>query len=175
MITHIVAYNRVDKAIGASNKLLWHVPKDLLHFKNQVKNKHVYMGVNTYYSLLPFLNKSPNFLKDSQIHVIVKDIGKSLDLISLSEKPIMIISDEVLQTLISCYKEENDFIIIGGGKTYNQFIPDKIIATEFDFSPFKEADSFYNIDLTQYKVLSKEPKYCVRSKVNFNIITYIKI
>lgn len=175
MIIHVVAYNRRDKALGANNKLLWHVPEDLVHFKNQIKNRDIYMGVNTYKSLLPFLNKSSNFLKDSQIHIIVRDLSNSVELLNLTERNITLLTKKELSNLILHPKNNNDFIIIGGGKTYEDFIPDKIIATEFDFPSFKEADTFYNVDLTLYKVLTKEAKYCSKSKVHFNIVTYIKI
>ena len=50
MLKIIVATGK-NREIGKENKLLWHLPEDLKHFKNLTKNSTVIMGYNTYLSI----------------------------------------------------------------------------------------------------------------------------
>ena len=50
-ISTIVAVAEKDRAIGFKNKLLWHIPEDLQHFKKITKGHPIIMGQNTYESI----------------------------------------------------------------------------------------------------------------------------
>lgn len=39
----ITAYDK-NKLIGNDNKLPWHLPEDLRHFKQETQNKNIIMG-----------------------------------------------------------------------------------------------------------------------------------
>ena len=50
MITIIAAASDND-VIGNDNKLIWHLSKDLIRFKNLTKGHHVIMGRKTFESM----------------------------------------------------------------------------------------------------------------------------
>ena len=50
MITIIVAMGK-NREIGADNQLLWHLPKDLKHFKELTSGHPIIMGRKTYESI----------------------------------------------------------------------------------------------------------------------------
>lgn len=61
----IIAVNNLSY-IGKDNKLLWHSPDDLVHFKTLTKNCSILVGYNTY-------NELPK-LKDREIILDVRDV-----------------------------------------------------------------------------------------------------
>ena len=50
MTTIVVAMGR-NREIGKENQLLWHLPKDLKHFKEITSNHPIIMGRKTYESI----------------------------------------------------------------------------------------------------------------------------
>lgn len=123
MLKIVVAIGK-NREIGKDNKLLWHIPEDLLHFKNLTKNSKIIMGLNTY-----------------------KSIGKALpnriNIVISNEK----IEDEniiVYDNLGKCLKENCDAYIIGGQSIYNQTIDyvDELHISYIDKS-FRDADTFF--------------------------------
>ena len=51
IISIIAAVAEKNRAIGKDNKLLWHIPEDLKHFKNLTAGHVVIMGQKTFESL----------------------------------------------------------------------------------------------------------------------------
>lgn len=49
-ITLIAAMGQ-NRVIGRDNDLIWHLPRDLRHFKNKTKGHHIIMGRKTYESV----------------------------------------------------------------------------------------------------------------------------
>lgn len=123
MLKIVVAIGK-NREIGKDNRLLWHIPEDLLHFKNLTKNSKIIMGLNTYKSIGKAL---PN-----RINIVISD-----------EK----IEDEniiVYDNLEKCLKENCDAYIIGGQSIYNQTIDyvDELHISYIDKS-FRDADTFF--------------------------------
>ena len=58
MIKHIVALSSANGAIGLYNKLPWHIPEDLKHFQELTMGKTIYMGRNTFKSILPYVKEA---------------------------------------------------------------------------------------------------------------------
>ena len=50
MITIVVAMGK-NREIGVDNQLLWHLPKDLKHFKELTSGHPIIMGRKTYESI----------------------------------------------------------------------------------------------------------------------------
>ena len=47
----IIAAASINNVIGNNNKLIWHIPKDLIRFKELTSNHAVIMGRKTFESL----------------------------------------------------------------------------------------------------------------------------
>ncbi len=105
----MIAAMAANRVIGADNKMPWHLPADLQHFKAVTMGKPVIMGRKTYESIgkaLPgrtniVITRQPDYqLADAHI---VSDPDKALTLAERTE------TDEVM--------------VIGGGTIYDAFLP----------------------------------------------------
>lgn len=98
--------------IGNNNKIPWHIPDDLKHFKNLTENNIIVMGRKTFDSL-PF---KP--LKN-RINIVLSNTMKHND-----DNSIIVTNKEnvykVLENIKSQYPEKKIFII-GGNEIYNLF------------------------------------------------------
>ena len=110
----IVAKNNKN-AIGNNGDLMWHLSKDLQHFRKLTQNQIIVMGRKTYASL-------PNGPLKNRIHVIItrdpsKYTREILDVyfVTLEESSFLI---DNLQK-----KYNKSVFIIGGSEIYNLFIP----------------------------------------------------
>jgi dihydrofolate reductase len=135
-----------NNAIGVDNRLLWHLPNDLKHFKNTTWALPVIMGRKTLEALSGKpLNGRMNILMTRQkdfsaegFHV-VHDMNAALDLVKSSQ-----------------YREVN---IIGGGEIYRQFLPlaHRIILTRVEAS--FTADAFFpELPADEWQLLSDDPQ-----------------
>lgn len=129
----IVARNQ-DGIIGINNKIPWHIPEDLQHFKRMTEGHIVLMGRKTYESLPQ--NNCP--LKN-RVNIVLTN--QSL----LSESPMenLIFTNKdnvfnIIKTINRDKKEEEikKVFIIGGSEIYNLFIAhcSKIHITEIIYS-----------------------------------------
>ena len=106
----IIAAIAKNNIIGGDNKLLWHIPEDLKHFKDLTSNHTIIMGRKTFESLpgvLPkrhhiVLTKDKNYTVDSDSVTIVHNLKKIVDKYETSEEEIF---------------------VIGGGEIYSAFLP----------------------------------------------------
>ncbi len=138
MLKIIVAIGK-NREIGKDNKLLWHLPEDLKHFKNLTKNSTVIMGYNTYLSIGRPLPNRKNIV--------------------LCDKVLNIDGVEVYNNLEECLKENNDAYIIGGQSIYEQTLK---YVTELHISyidkEFKDADTFFPAFEKSFKLKYSEAK-----------------
>lgn len=138
MLKIIVAIGK-NREIGKDNKLLWHLPEDLKHFKNLTKNSTVIMGYNTYLSIGRPLPNRKNIV--------------------LCDKVLNIDGVEVYNNLEECLKENNDAYIIGGQSIYEQTLK---YVTELHISyidkEFKDADTFFPAFEKSFKLKYSESK-----------------
>lgn len=125
-------------AIGKDNRLLWHIPEDLKHFKELTTGHTVIMGENTYRSIgRPLPNRT--------------NIVITLDTTFQAEGCQVVHSiDEALDTARQ-YEQEEVFVI-GGASIYKQFLPlvDRLYLTQVVGT--YEADTFF----PSYDDFSKE-------------------
>lgn len=132
------------RGIGKDNKLLWHIPEDLKHFKKITLGHPVIMGRKTYESIGKLLPGRTNIIVTRK-----KNYKAPGCVISNSFKKAVAIARE---------KDNTEIFIIGGGEIYRQGIKitDKLYLTlvKGNF----QADTFFP-DYSKFsKVLTKEEK-----------------
>lgn len=130
-------------AIGKSNKLPWHLPADLKHFKQLTTGHAVLMGKRTYESL-------PNGPLPNRKNIVLTSV------LSEGVNEGYYEADSLEDAFELCEHEENVFII-GGGAVYRQSldIADSMYITwvHAEFA----ADAFFpEIDFDQWIEVSRE-------------------
>ena len=127
MTTIVVAMGQKHE-IGNDNQLLWHLPKDLKHFKALTSGHPVIMGRKTYESIGKPLPNRTNIVVSRQ-----KD---------WFEEGILIVGS-VKEAIKFAKKIDEDIFIIGGGNIYEQTIHlvDRLEITRVDAN--LEADTFF--------------------------------
>ncbi len=127
MITIVVAIGE-NRGIGSNNQMLWHLPKDLKHFKNITSGHPVVMGRKTYESIGKPLPGRTNIV-----------ISRKNDWF---EEGILIVGS-IKEALKFAKKIDEEVFIIGGGNIYKQTID---LADKIELTTVKatiEADTFF--------------------------------
>lgn len=131
-----------DRAIGKDNQLLWHLPKDLKHFKNLTSGHPVVMGRKTYESIgKPLPNRT-------NIVVSTKN--------DWFEEGILIVGS-LKEALKFAKKIDENFYVIGGGTIYEQTIDlaDRLEVTEVKAT--LDADTYFpSISPSVWKKVAEE-------------------
>jgi dihydrofolate reductase len=127
MITLIVAMGK-NREIGKENQLLWHLPKDLKHFKELTSGYPIIMGRKTYESIGKPLPNRTNIV-----------ISRKNDWF---EEGILIVGS-IKEAVKFAKKIDEEVFIIGGGNIYEQTIDlaDKLEVTLVDAE--LGADTFF--------------------------------
>lgn len=184
-IKHIVAFVQTNGrfAIGSNGKLPWHLPEDLQHFKNVTLGKNIYMGSNTFKSILEY-SKGKSCLPNRSVFVVSSTLEKSIDLYINFPKfdNVFYITKTNLDKAI-LENTSQEFIIVGGSMLYAAYTPDVIIATEVKMGKntpinallsVENADAFYLDNLhIDYIVDTIETKVAA-NKTTYSIIKFIK-
>ena len=106
----IIAAVAKNNIIGGDNKLLWHIPEDLKHFKDLTSNHTIIMGRKTFQSL-------PNVLPKRHHIVLTKDKNYIID-----SDSVTIVHN--LKEIVDKYKtSKEEVFVIGGGEIYSAFLP----------------------------------------------------
>jgi dihydrofolate reductase len=157
MLSMIVAAAE-NNAIGKDNKLLWHLPDDLKHFKRTTKGHHVIAGRKTFESQGRPLPHRTNII-----------VTRNKDY--LAEGCIIVNS---LEEALNQVKNDDEPFIIGGENIYRLAMPkaDRIYLTrvhaEFEadtFFPEINPDEWQETEITYHE---KDEKH----QYAFSIITY---
>ena len=159
MISIIVAIAK-NGAIGANNDLLCHLPNDLKRFKALTSGHTVIMGRKTFESL-------PNGALPKRRNIVISKTKTAF--------PNCECVDSLEKALSLCSPEENVFII-GGATVYEQSLPfaDKLYITWINHD-FPNADTFLDIDLSQWKVLkTEEMPRDEKHKFTYSFVDYVK-
>ena len=116
-ISIIVIYDR-NRAIGHNNKLPWHLPADLAHFKRATMGCPVIMGRNTFASIGKPLPGRHN--------IVVSASG------NVRHDGVTVTSS--LESALAASSEAPEVFIIGGAQLYQRAInvAQRIVATEID-------------------------------------------
>ena len=116
--------------IGRDNKMPWHIPAELKHFKARTMGKPIIMGRKTFDSLGRVLPGRP--------HVVISRSALSL--------PENCYAARSLQEAISTAQtlaEQGEVVVIGGAEIYRQALPlvDRLYLTEVHIEP--EGDTWF--------------------------------
>lgn len=132
MITIIAAIGKKN-ALGKDNKMLWHLPKDLKHFKTLTDNHPVVMGRKTYESIGKALPNRTNIVVSRKENWFSEEI---------------LIVSKLKEAIKFAKKIDEDVFIIGGGEIYKQTmeLADKLEITLVD-ADFDADTYFPKIDL----------------------------
>ncbi len=127
MVTIVVAIGE-NRGIGFNNQMLWHLPKDLKHFKEITSGHPVVMGRKTFESIGKPLPNRTNIV-----------ISRKSDWF---EEGVLIVGS-IKEAVKFAKKIDEDIFIIGGGNIYQQTmdITDKIELTTVHANV--EADTFF--------------------------------
>ena len=98
-----------NNELGLNNRLLWHIPEDLAFYKKMTMGKNIIMGRNTFESMPEGAFKGRN-----PIVLSTKQIDRYADVICYNN-----INDLIKRIENS----DEDFIVVGGSKVYEEFLP----------------------------------------------------
>ena len=159
MIT-IIAAIAENNALGKDNKLIWHLPADLIRFKKTTTNHHIIMGRKTFESVGKPLPNRTN---------IIITRNKSF----FAEGCIVVHS---LKEALEAAKEDENPYILGGAEIYKQAIE---IADKLDitFVHYKfDADAFFpKIDAKIWEETSRVyNKADEKNKFDYSFVRYEK-
>ena len=162
MLSIIVAKGK-NNIIGKDNKMIWHLPEDLKHFKNLTTEHTIIMGRKTFESLgkpLPnrkhiIFSQNPDFKVNAENVEVVHSLLQIQDLIEGKEEAF----------------------VIGGAMIYNFLMPyvKKMYVTEIekDF----DGDTFFPvIDGEVWKEVSREKgRKDEENNMDYYFVTYERI
>ncbi|GAB3226368.1 dihydrofolate reductase [Hymenobacter seoulensis] len=141
-MTALVVAVAENGVIGGDNRLLWHLPLDLKHFKQLTQGHPVVMGRRTYESIGRPLPNRTNI-------VITKQQDWQTEGCTTAHS--------VLQALEHALTLDENVFIIGGGEVYRQALPaaDTVYLTEVHHS-FDGDITFPELTSTEWREESRE-------------------
>jgi dihydrofolate reductase len=102
--------------IGNENKIPWHIPEDLIRFKNMTKNSIVIMGRKTFNSL-------PNGPLKNRINIVLsRNLKNNVNTQNENNGVIFVNMDNIFTILEKYEKDDKKIFIIGGSDIYKLFI-----------------------------------------------------
>ncbi|MES2416495.1 MAG: dihydrofolate reductase [Patescibacteria group bacterium] len=124
----IIAAIGKNNELGKENKLLWHLPADLKHFKEITSGNPVIMGRKTFESIGKALPNRRNI-------IVTRDKNYKIEGIEIAHS---------LEEALTICKDGNEVFIIGGAEIYKQAMvfADKLYITEVEAED-KKADAFF--------------------------------
>jgi dihydrofolate reductase len=153
-----VARNRV---IGAGNRLPWHLPDDLRHFKRLTLHHPIIMGRRTWESL-------PGLLPDRRHIVVTRNAGY--------RAPGIEVAGSLQAALALCADAEQAFVV-GGAELYRSALPhaDRMHLTLVDAEPAGDV-LFPEFDRTGWReVASQDHPADDRHRYAFRLVTLERV
>ncbi len=149
-----------DNGLGLDNKLVWHIPRDLKHFKDLTYGHCIIMGRKTFESLPKALPNRKN---------IVLSRKKNL---SYNNAVVV----DTIEKAIEETKHDNKPYIVGGGEIYKLFINySSYIELTRIHHKFKSDTFFPRIDLKNWEIIKRnDVKKSEIEKYNYSFLTYKK-
>ncbi len=149
-----------DNGLGLDNKLVWHIPRDLKHFKDLTYGHCIIMGRKTFESLPKALPNRKN---------IVLSRKKNL---SYNNAVVV----DTIEKAIEETKYDNKPYIVGGGEIYKLFINySSYIELTRIHHKFKSDTFFPRIDLKNWEIIKRnDVKKSEIEKYNYSFLTYKK-
>ena len=161
MLSIIVAIAN-DNVIGKDNKLIWHIPEDLKHFKNITSGHKIIMGRRTFESLGGVL---PN-----RKHIILcNDMEMNIDDENVEVLEDISMLDKYINSVEECF-------VIGGATIYKLLMPysNKMYITKIN-QDFEGDVYFPEIKDDEWEAVSKEKGLKnEQNPFDYEYITYVR-
>lgn len=144
--------------IGKDNEMLFHLKKDLKHFKEITIGNIVIMGRNTYESIGQALPNRENI-------VLTRNPDYEAKNVKVFNNPADI--------LFYIKNSKKEVFVIGGSQIVDIFLPyiDEAIITKIKAK--KDADTYlHNFDQDTYFEIISESKEYEENEINFSYVTY---
>jgi len=154
-LTLVVAMD-ARRGIGIENKLPWHLPEDLAHFKRVTLGQPIIMGRKTFDSIGRPLPGRRNI-------VVTRNQGWSHDGVEVAHS---------LQDAIAM-AGDTPASIIGGAQIFRESmaLADRMIVTHID--RVYACDTFFpEIDSTRWTAIASEPRHAAAGDLDFSFVTY---
>lgn len=159
-VSLIAAMDR-NRVIGMNNKMPWHLPADLKHFKRVTVGKPIVMGRNTYDSLGRPLPGRLNIVLSRQADLRIE----GCEVVSSVEDALKLAGDV------------DEVMIIGGANLYRQTIDlaDKLYLTYID-EKF-EGDTFFpEVNPAMWQIDSEEKHYAdEKNRYDYRFVNYSRL
>ena len=147
-----------DNGLGLDNKLVWHIPRDLKHFKDLTHGHCIIMGRKTFESLPKALPYRKNIVLSRRKNinykgaVIVNSVEKAIDETKNDPRPY----------------------IVGGGEIYKLFMNySSYIELKRIHHKFKSDTFFPKINLDKWEVIKRHDiKKSEVENYNYSFLTY---
>lgn len=142
MILSLIVAMSKNGVIGCENKLPWHLPEDLKHFKKVTMGKPVIMGRKTFESIGRILPGRKNIIISRQRDLKIEGVE---------------VASSLGDAIKLCVGVEEAFVI-GGAQIYLEALPrvTRLYITEIDKEFLGDA-KFPEIDLNgDFRILSRE-------------------
>ncbi|HEX8788716.1 MAG TPA: dihydrofolate reductase [Telluria sp.] len=157
-ITLVVAMD-AERGIGIDNKLPWHLPEDLAHFKRVTLGHPIIMGRKTFDSIGRPLPGRRNIV-----------VTRNPDWRHAGVESASSLEDAVAMVGIEAAS------IIGGAQIFKEAlgVADRMIVTHIERS--YHCDAFFpEIDPGQWTATSREPQHAQAEDLDFSFVTYDRI
>jgi dihydrofolate reductase len=154
-ITLVVAMD-AKRGIGIDNKLPWHLPEDLAHFKRVTLGQPIIMGRKTFDSIGRPLPGRRNI-------VVTRNRGwahEGVEAVGSLEEAIALAGDTPAS-------------IIGGAQIFNEalILADRMIVTHIERE--YPCDTFFpEIDPAKWAATAREPQHSQAQDLDFSFVTY---
>ncbi|MCS0614947.1 dihydrofolate reductase [Massilia kyonggiensis] len=148
-----------NRGIGVDNKLPWHLPEDLAHFKRVTLGHPIIMGRKTFESIGRPLPGRRNI-------VVTRNTGwrhDGVDVVHTLEDAVALVGADSAS-------------IIGGAQIFAEamHVADRLIVTHID--KVYRCDTFFpEIDSARWAAVSNEPLHSPTAGVDYAIVTYDKV
>ena len=159
----IIAAVAENYAIGKRNKLLWHMPADLKHFKNLTTGHTIIMGKRTFESL-------PNGPLPNRKNIVLRSMLSD----GVTEGYF---EADSLEDALELADNESHIFIIGGGTVYKNSI-DKVDSMYITWVKGEfEADTFFpEFDFNEWKEVSREDHAADdKNEYAYSFVEYVRI
>jgi dihydrofolate reductase len=156
-LTIIVAFD-AQYGIGINNTLAWHIPEDLIRFKQITTGHAIIMGRKTYDSIgKPLPNRRSIVLtRQTDWH------PPGVEVVHTLSDAIGLLGDE-------------EAFVIGGAEIYAQALPlcSKLLVTEIHHDV--RCDAFFPaFDKTIWKETERDTRHSAKNGFDFSFVTYQK-
>ena len=130
----MIAAMAANRVIGKDNKMPWHLPEELGHFKRITMGKPIVMGRNTFESISRPLPGRKNIVISSNQHLVIEGVT------------VVHSVEEAIAAGDNC----EELMIIGGARLYDQMLSHTHCLYLTDIELDTEGDAYFP-DYNQYQ------------------------